>query len=147
MHRQIESGLHTELVEQIVLHSGDIISGKFNSIRLDNREFKLNGKLYDIVSSNVVGDSIIFQCINDTKEEELELKFVKLVVNNLDSGEAPIPIRNTIQILHLDAIMTQCDYLKRIAEKNIIYSHLIAKVLQPTLKIPFPPPKNPPTLS
>lgn len=146
MHRQIKSGLHTELVEQIVLHSDDVISGKVNFIRLDDKEFKLNGKLYDIVSSNVIGDSIIFQCINDTKEEELELQFVKLVVNNLDGGEAPFPIRNTIQILHIDAVMTQSDYLKRIAEKNIIYSHVIARVLQPTLEIPFPPPKNPPTL-
>lgn len=147
MHRQIESGLHIELVEQIVLHSDDIISGKVNFIRLDDREFKLNGKLYDIVRMNTIGDSIFYQCINDTKEEELELQFVKLVVNNLSGNETPIPIRNNSQILNLDAIATQSDYFKRIAEKITIYSHVIAKVLQPTLEIPFPPPKNSPTLS
>lgn len=147
MHRQIELGLHVELVEQIVLHSDDIISGKVNFIRLDDKEFKLNGKLYDIVSSNVVGDSIIFQCINDTEEEDLELQFVRLVMNNLDRGEAPIPIRNTIKILHLDAVINKIDDSKSFENDIAYHPHVLKKAAQPTLEIPFPPPKNSPTLS
>ncbi|MCX6244339.1 MAG: hypothetical protein NTU98_06485 [Bacteroidetes bacterium] len=38
---------------------------------LDKNEIRYRGKLYDIVSSKVSGNSVTYICINDTKEEKL----------------------------------------------------------------------------
>lgn len=42
--------------------------------QIDKGEFLYRGKLYDIISSRVSGTSIVFRCINDTKEEQLQAR-------------------------------------------------------------------------
>jgi len=38
---------------------------------LDKDEIQYMGKMYDVISSRTSGNSIIFKCINDTREEQL----------------------------------------------------------------------------
>ena len=33
------------------------------------REFELSGIMYDVISSQIMGDSIIYQCLHDAKDE------------------------------------------------------------------------------
>jgi len=57
----VKFSFHTRALEQ---HS--------YSLRwIDDHEFTLDGKLYDVVRSSTVGDSTILLCINDIQEEQL----------------------------------------------------------------------------
>jgi hypothetical protein len=38
---------------------------------IDKDEFRYHGMLYDIISTRISGKTVIFRCINDTKEEQL----------------------------------------------------------------------------
>jgi hypothetical protein len=143
MHRQIKLGMNLELIEQIAINKNDLINNKLNFIRLDEREFRLNGKLYDIVRTWEIADTIFFKCINDKREEELEHQFFSFVVNNINSEELPLPIRNIIKIFQLDAVIAppRGDDLKCSFDKKLMRLCPFPIVPEPTLEIPSPPPK------
>ncbi|TRZ74584.1 MAG: hypothetical protein D4R97_03900 [Bacteroidetes bacterium] len=44
---------------------------------LDKDEIRYRGKLYDVISIRISGTSVIFRCINDTKEEQLLARYEK----------------------------------------------------------------------
>jgi len=44
---------------------------------LDKGEISYRGKLYDVISTRTSGASVIFRCINDTKEEQLLARYDK----------------------------------------------------------------------
>ncbi len=44
---------------------------------LDKDEFWYRGKMYDVISARFSGNSVIFRCINDTREEELLARYDK----------------------------------------------------------------------
>ena len=43
----------------------------------DKDEFWYRGKMYDVISAKTLGNSVIFRCINDTREEELLARYDK----------------------------------------------------------------------
>jgi len=64
---------------------------------VDDNEFLYKGKMYDVVRQQANGDTIIYYCINDNKEEELYANLNKEVKNNMDTN----PVKNkTKQILN-----------------------------------------------
>jgi hypothetical protein len=44
---------------------------------LDKDEIRYRGKMYDVISSKTSGTSVVFRCINDTKEEQLLARYEK----------------------------------------------------------------------
>ena len=46
---------------------------------LDKNEIRYRGKLYDVVSRKVSGNTITFLCINDTKEEKLVSRYTNYI--------------------------------------------------------------------
>jgi hypothetical protein len=44
---------------------------------LDKGEIRYRGRLYDVISTRVSGNSVIFRCINDTREEQLLARYDK----------------------------------------------------------------------
>jgi hypothetical protein len=44
---------------------------------LDKDEILYRGKMYDVISSKTSGTSVVFRCINDTKEEQLLARYDK----------------------------------------------------------------------
>ena len=44
---------------------------------LDKDEIRYRGKMYDVISSKTSGNSVVFRCINDTKEEQLLARYDK----------------------------------------------------------------------
>ncbi len=44
---------------------------------LDKGEIRYRGKLYDVISTRISGTSVIFRCINDTREEKLLARYEK----------------------------------------------------------------------
>jgi len=51
------------------------------------KEFEYNGQMYDIVSSEIKGDSIYYRCWWDYEETNLNKKLKKLVASAFDQNE------------------------------------------------------------
>ncbi len=69
--RKIKSSVPEKDLIIIKLTSADISSCKNGYKKIDINEFRLSGKMYDIVRTEVSGDTTILHCFNDTKEEQL----------------------------------------------------------------------------
>lgn len=52
-----------------------------------SKEFEYNGQMYDIVSSEIKGDSIYYHCWWDYEETKLNKKLKKLVASAFDQDE------------------------------------------------------------
>ncbi len=80
--RQASDVSGEKLIELIILKKDEVLSHKLNYLKIHSLEFRLNGKLYDIVRE-VDKDSLIYlYCINDKKEEQLEKEFGKKTEDN-----------------------------------------------------------------
>lgn len=66
--------VHTTL-EEVVIPAGE--SAKLIWLK-DNLEFRYNGRMYDVVCTDVKKDTVIYHCINDEKEEDL----IREIANN-----------------------------------------------------------------
>jgi hypothetical protein len=66
---------------------------------LEKGEIRYRGKLYDVISTRVSGSSVIFRCINDTREEQLLARFdhYSIQVAGMNSTEKS---RNNQAMLH-----------------------------------------------
>lgn len=107
----------------------------------NGNEFRLNGKMYDVISYREEGDSVYFYCINDVKEEELNSIFIKFVYNNEDSKQIPNNIREIFKILNIDYFLNLNPILipeNFIEFLNIQKNSFPQKII---LEKPTPPPK------
>jgi hypothetical protein len=50
------------------------------------KEFVYNKKSYDIVSKNIINDTIYFHCIHDTKEEQIILNYKAAIQKNMPNN-------------------------------------------------------------
>jgi hypothetical protein len=127
----------------IRLTDEDIKNRKKGYKRIDDKEFSLSGKLYDIVRSQSCGDTTTFYCINDSKEEQLFANLDEHVKRQMDTNG---PLRNRANTL-----------LKNLVKQALIYNYSFAVPESSALtysltntnlpeffykNIPNPPPKN-----
>jgi hypothetical protein len=121
----------------------DIHSRKNHYKKTDDNEFRFGGKLYDIVRSKVNGDTTIFYCINDTREEQLYSNLDAYVKRYMDNN---IPLKektNTLfktlvkqALLHNYSFsMPDFSALKFITANTKLPKYFLNN-------IPGPPPKN-----
>jgi len=75
------SARSNEAFEIIKLPVSIINSSVFQ--RVEKGEFRLYGKLYDIAEEKQSGDSLIFKCINDEKEEHLLAQLSEYIRTNV----------------------------------------------------------------
>ena len=82
-----EAALHlsTERLSTLTITKSDLASGKATLI--DQKELRYNGSLYDIQSSLIDGDKLIFTVHHDEKEEGLISSLKEFIDTNL--GTAP----------------------------------------------------------
>jgi hypothetical protein len=68
------------------------------------REFEFAGEMYDVVSSQIMGDSIIYQCLHDAKETSINkriLSFIKSYLNDEAGSNASLIVYSDIfKVLH-----------------------------------------------
>ena len=84
----------------------------------DDDEFMYNGKMYDVVRHETKGDTVIYHCINDTKEDALFANLNTEVKKNMNT--APVK-HKTQQILNKTSISLFYEELKN-EHSNISYS-------------------------
>lgn len=81
---RIKQGVPTE---ELTIISDDATNSRLNWVK-PNKEFRINGKMYDVVSKRVEGNTVYYSCINDTQEDKLFENLDKQVDNALnDSGK------------------------------------------------------------
>ncbi len=132
---------NNSLVVTIALSKKDLKENKLDFKFIEKDEFRLNGKMYDIIESTETTDSIFYGCINDSEEEKMELAFVDYVVNNPDKPELPLPLKKILSLLSIDFFLEN--------KHNDINFKLLAftdpnisnPVIDPFTSIPDPPPK------
>lgn len=72
MHQRIEKIIHENSQAEILVtfHFTKEEAASLNWFEED-REFRLEGNMYDIVKAEDCGDSVIYLCVNDTRETEI----------------------------------------------------------------------------
>jgi hypothetical protein len=110
--------------------------------REENKEFIYKGKLYDLASTRISGDTIIYYCINDKQEEELFANLDDHMQRNI-SSDIPLnkKINNLIEKLIKEYIKN--DYSLNIFNngKEIFFYYSGVNFNLVYLKITTPPPK------
>jgi hypothetical protein len=72
-----------EKIEAISISRSVIDEGK-NFQRINRKEIRYEGKMYDVIKEENRSDEIVFYCIHDEKEDKLEKDFAKTVNKNLN---------------------------------------------------------------
>jgi hypothetical protein len=77
-----------EMIETIKISKRDMANKSVNFRMVEDHEFSFEGKMYDIISKSEDDEYLIFLCINDEKEEKLDLAFRNHVENNFEDSAA-----------------------------------------------------------
>ena len=75
--------------------------------RIDKYEFMLKGKMYDIIKEETRNDTIVFHCINDTKEDELIASFSGLINDNTNNSGLLKNLKQIFNFMFLGAFIEE----------------------------------------
>ena len=128
-------------VKELVLLKIPLKTANSHFNKLHKTEFLYQGKMYDIVKSNVKNDTVFYYCINDTKEEELfknlDKQIEDYINNNRTKNHNKVKIKKTIN----NYLLSRINYLFFNSSKKISYSQKKYNLNKLFLEIPDPPPK------
>lgn len=108
--------------------------------RINRKEIRFKGKMFDIVKEEIGQGTIVFYCIHDEKEDKLEKEFAKNVQKNADDKcltNSQMQFNNQI---HFVEFVNKPDISSPI-KKNIFYSSYQANRLPNISQVLTPPPK------
>jgi len=75
-----------EMIEIVKISKKEMANKSVNFRMVEDHEFLFEGKMYDIISKSEDDEYLIFLCINDEKEEKLDLAFRNHVENNFEDS-------------------------------------------------------------
>ncbi|MEZ5083522.1 MAG: hypothetical protein R2750_08740 [Bacteroidales bacterium] len=87
----------------------------------DNHEFEYEGQMYDIIESNIVGETIHYKCFHDTKETSLNKKIEQLIARI--TGSNPQKKENQERLISFIKIQ----YMPTKELKNVVKTFSIKK--------------------
>ena len=128
-----------EKIEVLSIYKTVINEGKVFQ-RINKKEIKYEGRMYDIVKEEKQIDKIIYYCIHDKKEDKLEKEFAKTVNKNLNQKAAAgssISFNHLIQYAEYGVMWGIESPIHKVKYSNYMNNnyHLNA------LKVLTPPPK------
>ncbi len=97
----INSGNHKEMCVLVKIERPE---NNPNFKQLDHHEFSYYGRLYDVISESVKGNTTWYYCINDTQEERLIAGFEKIQNLNPGFGSSGKAKNNQALLYHLITI-------------------------------------------
>ncbi len=145
MHYNIYKDIRTTYINNIPNHNLvkiTVAKDAKNSIRfIEKDEFIYKDKMYDIVRTETNQNSVIYYCLNDTKDENLYSSLNTEVRKCMNSN----PVKSKTQQL-LKKIATTLFYTENKntvinSFKNIKYSHTINKSKSALIDVLTPPPQ------
>lgn len=108
-----------------------------------NKEFRFDGKLYDLVRIHKEGDTTFICCINDKQEEKLQTNLDNHLQKETD---ILLPQNKKIQTTQgkiiKDYVVYNCSFLILSSSKKILYYSNHEKLIPFYPDIITPPPKN-----
>jgi hypothetical protein len=141
MNERIRDGVENEkqYVEITILNPG--VDADFKM--LDKGEFLYHGKLYDVVSEKVSGKSIIFRCINDTKEEQLFANYDRYLdwVSGVNAPEKSKHSQAMLYHLIKQALVKNYSPVKTNSYSTIIYYNPTFELISYYITPISPPPR------
>ncbi len=138
---EITSLKSNEKIEVLSISKSVINDGKI-FLRINNKEIKYEGKMYDIVKEEKRTDKIIFYCVHDEKEDKLEKDFAKTVNKNLNQKAAAgssINFNHLIQYAEYGVMWGIESPIHKVKYSNYLNCNFYLH----TSKILTPPPKFP----
>lgn len=137
----IKNSSYYQVIEILSFSKSDLKNGKHNIKFIEEHEFRYNGRMYDIIESWETDDTVVYKCINDTREEQLEEAFVQYVVNNQNRQDLPLPIKQILSFLNLDLYFNNSG-LDFSTNKILTYLYQIKfNLLENIFEVPEPPPR------
>jgi hypothetical protein len=110
---------------------------------LEKGEIQYCGKLYDVISSTVSGNSVVFRCINDTKEELILVRY-----NNYSSQVAGLNLperskTSQAMLFHIikHALLDRYTIQPPDASSEFLFTQQISDFHSITINPDFPPPR------
>ena len=108
-------------------------------------EFEYNGQMYDVVSSEIKGDSILYRCWWDFEETDLNKKLKKLVATAFDQDEENRETQTNLYNYLLSFFCTDPFYwnIKPLYNSQVVYIDTLHLSIFKSIRIspPTPPPK------
>ena len=141
MRNEVRLGLGSSKVETVRIYYSDIRSKKIDFKRMEKREFRLDGQMYDVVKEEKHEDFILFYCIKDIKETALNELFACLAESNSAQNKSQ-PAQTVLKLLIKDAVTPFSD------QNSTGYTERdYASVNSPVILERNPPPaKHPPKI-
>jgi hypothetical protein len=139
---QIEAGVPDGKLHKLTFTVDQIANLEWEE---EGREFRLNGKMYDIVRKEVVADTVYYYCINNTEEENL-LRLDELVRKHMDNDSGPVSkttrkVTKTVKSLKFSASEKLFTY-RIVVPKSTIDTSFIYFYSSPYIELAGPPPKS-----
>jgi len=128
-----------EKIESLSFSAAEYREGKIVQ-RINLREIKYLGRMYDIVKEVKSGFIITFYCIHDEKEDKLEKSFSENVGRNADtenSMQIKYPVNQEVQFLEGPHQLNT----PTPPAKNIFPAFTLSELCKKFIKVPSPPPK------
>ena len=107
--------------------------------KINENEILIDGKLYDVSSYSIKGNTIQLLVMSDEKEENILEKIKEFTTGT--TKHSPFP-EQMLQLLTLTYILTDCTHkfgLQQISQQK--YTQLCANVFSVTGEVSSPPPK------
>jgi len=108
----------------------------------DKREFEFNGRMYDVVETEMLGDTVAYLCWPDDKETGLNRKLNEMTARAMGSDKQNSNRRLLVDYLKVQFVQNIVEYAGWLAGKDLVpgffFLDLYSSVYLPPLS---PPPK------
>jgi len=140
----LKSGWENEETEVLKITKSELFKSDFR--RIHEREFTFGGKLYDIISERVSGDTLIIHCINDVREQRVKEQVAAHITSQLSHENSPFKKQQQNIRRAVKNIIQEISFLKQpvfIPNYAILFlkEFAVARISDHVSDIPFPPPK------
>jgi hypothetical protein len=138
-----EKKLDAEDLSILSFKISDFENNKYDFIwKKPGKEFKFNGKMYDIEDKEVKGDSIYYTVYYDNKENILEEMFA-LYSNNTKKDNTQNPAQRVLLVgLYFEQLKYFSYKINSSGSSNLSLNKNEANFLNHTPDVPTPPPRN-----
>ena len=138
--QRAEKPSEDELIELLIFNKDDIEKNRIDFRWIHSREFKYNGKMYDVVKKIEEDKQLFLYCINDEREKKLEEEFEKAVnKNSTENKQRPVK-HNHFNISLSEPVQSEQIGYALVYEFEFNYSRTDS-YNSPYLEIPSPPPR------
>lgn len=127
--------------QQVILHFG-IEDYRNTSSKIDwkdDNEFRLDGKMYDIVKTEFTEDSVFVYCIIDTEETDLYSILDKLIEDDSENSDKENRFNNYFS--HYYFYSNQNSFTDIFQSENLCFDRIVSSLLEGNLLLTTPPPR------